>query len=916
MKNININSTKAILRQKAEELKKKKPSRSGTKLSESESKKLFHELDVQQVELEMQGEELAIARSDAQDSSQKYNELFNLELSLKILLVEDNPGDVLIFKEHLKYSGIKYGLTHSSTLKDALQQATATEFDVILLDLGLPDSMGLKSLSEFRSFTIKTPVIVMTGLDDEDTALASLKEGAQDYLVKNNLDAGTILHSIRYSIERKKIQEYQKRNTSQFSTLAIATAAMNESDDIPSIYRISCESIKKLLDEPNVFSVEYFDKHTPYTNYYEWLVPYIEEASKHSGIDFYQTDLQIINHVQNLFTEIKDGKLHEIEGGIYSLFNGGLSPGSAEKIEKIFGINKIYILGYSKYGKQYGGIFIFSKETIESDDIKILELIGNEASLSIHRRTIEMDLVLSEQRYRILNLDLEQRVIERTKDLAKINIKLEDELETRQRLEQELMTSRDELEIKVHERTAELARSEERFHNMFYNHEAVMWLVNPENGIIVEANKSAEQFYGHAFNSSGQFKVQDFNMLTKDEIEANMMNAMNQKYNYFIFPHKLASGEIRTVEVYSSPIEMNEEKLLFSVIHDITERSQMEKALMESEALYKALVNNSLNIILISVNSSIEFTNDAASDFIGISKEKIIGQGIDELFKISTVDTTENSVSQLIVESSFNKQAIEIRIQNNKGTASYFLLRSDTIQYKGNDAIMSVFTDITENKNVEKYILSRVIETEENDRKQFAADLHDDLGPILSTIKLRLGLMENMKDNAVLKENIAISNELMGLVVEKIRTISHNITPHLIDSLGLESAVRDLCKRITNLNKISVEFESGLGNQRFPQAVELHYYRIISELINNSLKHSDGHKISINIGCKSETLELVYFDNGKSYNKEERIQKTGGMGLRNIMNRVNLINGTIDFQVKRGNTVVKISKKLDTSFAK
>jgi signal transduction histidine kinase len=204
-----------------------------------------------------------------------------------------------------------------------------------------------------------------------------------------------------------------------------------------------------------------------------------------------------------------------------------------------------------------------------------------------------------------------------------------------------------------------------------------------------------------------------------------------------------------------------------------------------------------------------------------------------------------------------------------------------------------------------------VIETEENDRRRFAADLHDDLGPLLSTIKLRLGMMEKSKITRELKENIAISNEMMGLVVEKIRTISHNITPHLIESLGLEAAVRDLCQRITRLNKISVDFDSELLTKRFPKPVELHYYRIISELVNNSLKHSGATKISIQLGCKDETLELIYFDNGKGYNSKEGIQLSGGMGLRSIQNRVSLINGTINFQMNKGKTVVKISNKMD-----
>jgi len=122
-------------------------------------------------------------------------------------LVEDNPGDVLIVKEYLKYSEINFDLTHSSTLSDAMSQASSNGFDVILLDLGLPDSLGLETLKRMNASALKAPVIIMTGLDDEDIALTSLKEGAQDYLFKNSLSSQNIVHSIRYRMERKKIQD-------------------------------------------------------------------------------------------------------------------------------------------------------------------------------------------------------------------------------------------------------------------------------------------------------------------------------------------------------------------------------------------------------------------------------------------------------------------------------------------------------------------------------------------------------------------------------------------------------------------------------------------------------------------------------------------------------------------------------------
>ncbi len=127
--------------------------------------------------------------------------------------------------------------------------------------------------------------------------------------------------------------------------------------------------------------------------------------------------------------------------------------------------------------------------------------------------------------------------------------------------------------------TEALRQNEERYHQMFEINQAVKLLVEPESGAIIEANHAASQFYGYPREQLRQMKIGDINQLPADEIAAEMTLAAEERRTYFNFKHRLASGEVRDVEVYSGPISENGRTLLYSIIHDITERKQAQQAL-------------------------------------------------------------------------------------------------------------------------------------------------------------------------------------------------------------------------------------------------------------------------------------------------------------------------------------------------
>jgi PAS domain S-box-containing protein len=140
-----------------------------------------------------------------------------------------------------------------------------------------------------------------------------------------------------------------------------------------------------------------------------------------------------------------------------------------------------------------------------------------------------------------------------------------------------------------------LKESEEKFHAMFERHDSVMLLIEPETGNIIDANIAAERFYGRSQKELCALSIDKINTLSQEEIAAERMKEAREQKNFFTFMHRLASGEIRTVEVHSSPIVMAGKTVLFSIISDITDRKRAEEQLLlKNNAFESSIAANSI----------------------------------------------------------------------------------------------------------------------------------------------------------------------------------------------------------------------------------------------------------------------------------------------------------------------------------
>lgn len=140
---------------------------------------------------------------------------------IRVLLIEDNPGDVRLIQEILKEAGAdQFELKHADHLSLGLECLAKGEYDVILLDLGLPESYGLPTFEKIFSSSSKVPIVVLTGsIADEMIGVTAVQKGAQDYLTKGQLDGKLLVRSVRYAIERKRTEAILRKSEERFRTL-------------------------------------------------------------------------------------------------------------------------------------------------------------------------------------------------------------------------------------------------------------------------------------------------------------------------------------------------------------------------------------------------------------------------------------------------------------------------------------------------------------------------------------------------------------------------------------------------------------------------------------------------------------------------------------------------------------------------
>lgn len=207
-----------------------------------------------------------------------------------------------------------------------------------------------------------------------------------------------------------------------------------------------------------------------------------------------------------------------------------------------------------------------------------------------------------------------------------------------------------------------------------------------------------------------------------------------------------------------------------------------------------------------------------------------------------------------------------------------------------------------------KRILTAVLRTEEKARSRFSKELHDGLGPLLSSARMSLSALAREERDAEQREIITNTTYVIDEAIRSLREISNNLSPHVLNDFGLARGVQNFIDKSAAMHDVKIRFTTNLRSERFDTDIEVILYRVICELINNSLKHAACSSINLSLSLSGTCLALDYTDDGRGFNPEAMMDC--GMGLSNISSRINSLGGSFaitSFKGKGMRATIRVS---------
>ncbi len=311
-----------------------------------------------------------------------------------------------------------------------------------------------------------------------------------------------------------------------------------------------------------------------------------------------------------------------------------------------------------------------------------------------------------------------------------------------------------------------------------------------------------------------------------------------------------------------------------------------------SKNYFTQIYNNISELIFeLDANGNILNCNEAVTNILGWNIDELKNKSFKKLIYVTEIELNKTNYTNFNNKSKSEISYLYLKDKNDN--LFYYKCERNLFKSKYESKIKYLLTakDISIEKKLEKDNMGVMLKAQEIERNRLAKDLHDSIGQQLSALKLYLGSFKNLETNISNLQLITNCGNLVNNISQEIRNICFALLPRTLGDAGLIKALLELAQQINSSTKIKINIT---GNVQFKnQEVEIQLYRTLQEFINNSIKHSKCNKIDINFTLKKTQTYICIKDNGIGFKVEEKENKTNGLGLYSMKNRIDNINGKL-----------------------
>lgn len=506
-----------------------------------------------------------------------------------------------------------------------------------------------------------------------------------------------------------------------------------------------------------------------------------------------------------------------------------------------------------------------------------------------------------------------------------------------------------------------LRESEQRYSSLFENNHSVMLIIDPETLRIVDANPAACRFYGYAHDQITGMAISEINQSPSEDLDVALQLARESRRNHFQFDHRLATGEVRHVESFTGPIRLAGKDLLYSIVHDVSKRVEMERELKrryESETLAASLATRFINPLSEGLEREImaalreigeftgvdrchlvEFNSDAtrissayqwSRDLEGIRPLELEGLELKQFgwliqrlpmlepIAISRIDDLpqEAMAEQEAMRHSGSRSILALPLASggvSLGALVFYTLASER-DWSASDALLMRITgelfvnvlirrryeeELARSRDRLKDLAAHIQDRIENERASIAREVHDELGQLLTALKFDISWLKNKvpQEYPALVDKSRIMGDIIDEAVRCVQRITAELRPVLLDDLGLAAAIEWLAREFSERTGITTHL--GLDEVQAEGAMAITLFRITQEALTNVGRHSFATELDISLKHVSGGVRLSISDNGIGIN-EEQLSDPKSYGLMGIQERAGFLDGTATISGSKG----------------